>query len=326
MPTISKVAAVLALALLPGTDATSFRLKGTSSLRGASASRQLAEPAKLDGLLSAISGFGSLIKPKTNQCTNDADKALWAGAEHGEATFGSTLRQLRLKCTQKTSTSRCVSRRFQFKEGYTADCSECMGALAQCVNMQCTVQCIGLDNEGCNKCMTEACSPAFTKCAGFSQNDYGDGTASKSETLFNAGSALLKYNGIDIQNKDGTPTPSAVLFNIGSDLFKRAYNSNGTTNSGTAISNQKTQNSTTSSEIYDLFKKSIGANSTASLNKGEDSSTVSDLYNLYENAYGTGNEDNDNTEKEDKTSSASSLLSLYNTGSSYFWGSSKTQP
>ena len=82
-------------------------------------------------------------------------------------------------CLVSLDGAKCVSDKFKDDLGYTPPCSQCMGALAQCTKNKCLMVCLGTNEDACNTCVTDGCSPAFNACSGLPDSDTNDSTRSR---------------------------------------------------------------------------------------------------------------------------------------------------
>ena len=95
------------------------------------------------------------------KCTDSADAAAWA--THSKD-FEADLAACGKKCWGAAA---CVSTCIAGKDGYSADCSGCFGALTGCTKDHCLGKCLGGNTPACAACVKKAgCDTEFTTCAG----------------------------------------------------------------------------------------------------------------------------------------------------------------
>merc|ERR1719195_2160470 len=89
----------------------------------------------------------------TDQCTDDADLHVWATG--GCANFQSDMSSCGKKCLGGGScTANCV----KGKEGYSQNCSNCMGQITSCTKSNCMWKCAGGNSPSCTACVDKYCT------------------------------------------------------------------------------------------------------------------------------------------------------------------------
>ncbi|CAE8635573.1 unnamed protein product [Polarella glacialis] len=102
---------------------------------------------------------GSALQNTTGACRGDSDQKIWRSG--GEYNFGGAATGCGRRCYLSGSCSAvCLAE----QEGYSANCSSCMGSLVSCTASQCLKAC--WDVESCVTCIQTNCTPAFTNCSG----------------------------------------------------------------------------------------------------------------------------------------------------------------
>ncbi|CAE8716492.1 unnamed protein product, partial [Polarella glacialis] len=115
----------------------------------------------------------SFTRQKADACTGEKDKAIWTSG--GESRLNSASYKCGNQCAGENSCSAaCISQ----SEGYSTDCSSCMGSLISCATSECLGTCKG--EEACQACIDKTCGAAFATCTG----------------LYNSKSASLNISGL----------------------------------------------------------------------------------------------------------------------------------
>ena len=73
---------------------------------------------------------------------NEMDQDVWTSS--GKGSFGSDLRRCGMQCLANGGP--CVSTCFQKDPGYSVDCSDCIGEMAECTKNNCLGDCISGDD------------------------------------------------------------------------------------------------------------------------------------------------------------------------------------
>merc|ERR1711904_515245 len=108
-----------------------------------------------------------IITTPVGACMNEMDQDVWTGS--GKGSFGSDLRRCGMQCLANGGP--CVSTCFQKDPGYSVDCSDCIGEMAECTKNNCLGDCISGNDAKCSQCVNAKCKPAFTQCSGLSGDD-----------------------------------------------------------------------------------------------------------------------------------------------------------
>jgi hypothetical protein len=122
--------------------------------------------------------------PAKSQCNNTADLTIWQDPESGDVKFAEHLREYSMACFMSFSGPSCVAESMKKNVGYTSRCASCMGALAQCTKDNCLIVCLGLDEDGCNTCVTDSCNKDFSDCSGLPEEEEQDQDTGRRKLFF----------------------------------------------------------------------------------------------------------------------------------------------
>jgi len=119
----------------------------------------------------------SFTRQKAGACTGEKDNAIWSAG--GDVRFGNVSWKCGHQCTGSTG---CSAACMNGNEGYSPDCSWCMGSLISCSASQCLGTCG--DVHSCAGCIYKTCGAAFVNCTGLNFSSSFAATASAvSKTL-----------------------------------------------------------------------------------------------------------------------------------------------
>eukprot|EP00494_Astrolonche_serrata_P028005 UN28270 len=110
-------------------------------------------------------------EPLAGACTDAVDESTWK--TKGCKNFNSDMDKCGHQCLSSAScTASCMTK----AEGYSQNCSNCMGALTSCTAKHCMAKCIRGQTPDCVKCVDANCTPAFKTCSGIIPPAQPDGS------------------------------------------------------------------------------------------------------------------------------------------------------
>merc|ERR1712113_311670 len=93
------------------------------------------------------------------RCTNDDDTKVWNSK--GKAHFDLDLNGCAKKCLGAKG---CVKECMMKAEGYTDNCAQCFGDVAECTKDHCLLKCMSGESPDCKSCVSANCEPALKTC------------------------------------------------------------------------------------------------------------------------------------------------------------------